>query len=68
MNSDVFHSFLIALINLLKFLMSNETVLLAKHNIFTLALMVSVCKRSLSKHTHTLWNASAFEQSLFIEI
>uniref|UniRef100_A0A8C5L3Q6 Armadillo-like helical domain containing 3 n=1 Tax=Jaculus jaculus TaxID=51337 RepID=A0A8C5L3Q6_JACJA len=30
-----------ALINLLKFLMSNETVLLAKHNIFTLALMVS---------------------------
>uniref|UniRef100_A0A8C5PBM3 Armadillo-like helical domain-containing protein n=1 Tax=Leptobrachium leishanense TaxID=445787 RepID=A0A8C5PBM3_9ANUR len=29
-----------ALINLLKFLMSNETVLLAKHNIFTLILMV----------------------------
>lgn len=34
--------FLLALINLLKFLMSNETVLLAKHNIFTLALMVSI--------------------------
>ncbi|RMC11471.1 hypothetical protein DUI87_11590 [Hirundo rustica rustica] len=33
-------SYLAALINLLKFLMSNETVLLAKHNIFTLALMV----------------------------
>lgn len=33
-----------ALINLLKFLMSNETVLLAKHNIFTLALMVSINK------------------------
>uniref|UniRef100_A0A8I6A824 Armadillo-like helical domain containing 3 n=1 Tax=Rattus norvegicus TaxID=10116 RepID=A0A8I6A824_RAT len=29
-----------ALINLLKFLMSNETVLLAKHNIFTLTLMI----------------------------
>uniref|UniRef100_A0A674I688 Armadillo like helical domain containing 3 n=1 Tax=Terrapene triunguis TaxID=2587831 RepID=A0A674I688_9SAUR len=29
-----------ALINLLKFLMSNETVLLAKHNIFTVALLV----------------------------
>ncbi|KAG8435394.1 hypothetical protein GDO86_013373 [Hymenochirus boettgeri] len=29
-----------ALINLLKFLMSNETVLLAKHNVFSLALMV----------------------------
>ncbi|XP_064419047.1 armadillo-like helical domain-containing protein 3 isoform X3 [Latimeria chalumnae] len=29
-----------ALINLLKFLMSNETVLLPKHNIFVLALMV----------------------------
>ncbi|KAG8551266.1 hypothetical protein GDO81_004029 [Engystomops pustulosus] len=29
-----------AMINLLKFLMSYETVLLAKHNIFTLALMV----------------------------
>lgn len=36
--------FLLALINLLKFLMSNETVLLAKHNIFTLALMVSTDK------------------------
>lgn len=32
------------MINLLKFLMSNETVLLAKHNIFTLALMVSADK------------------------
>ncbi|MEE6486115.1 hypothetical protein FKM82_014508 [Ascaphus truei] len=31
-----------ALINLLKFLMSNETVLLEKYNIFTLALMVSI--------------------------
>lgn len=30
----------LAFINLLKFLMSNETVLLSKHNIFTLALMV----------------------------
>ncbi|XP_063100471.1 armadillo-like helical domain-containing protein 3 isoform X3 [Cavia porcellus] len=29
-----------ALINLLKFLMSNETILLAKHNIFTLTLMI----------------------------
>lgn len=50
--------FLVALINLLKFLMSNETVLLAKHNIFTLALMVSTDKANPLHFNNLIVNES----------